>query len=88
MPAWALERLRVLIIPKVTVLSKPKGLPTAIAHSPTCIWLESPRVATGRSLPLILTTARSEGSSTPFTSPWKVRPSCSLTVTLSAFLTT
>ncbi len=36
-----------LITPRVTVLSRPKGFPTAIAHSPTLIRAESPRTATG-----------------------------------------
>jgi hypothetical protein len=34
-PTCAEERAKVLIIPRVTVLFKPTGLPTAIAQSPT-----------------------------------------------------
>jgi hypothetical protein len=72
----------------VTVLSSPKGLPTAIAQSPTCKLVESPKGATGNFSPSIFTTAKSENSSSPFTCPAKVRPSFNLTVTLSAPLTT
>ena len=34
-------------MPKVTVFSRPKGLPTAIAQSPTLIFVESPKIALG-----------------------------------------
>ena len=78
-----------LTIPKVTVLSNPNGLPTAIAQSPTWTLLEEPKGAIGKSLPaLILTTAKSVTSSIPLTLPSKVRPSFKRTVTLSALSTT
>ena len=84
-----IERLSVLTIPRVTVLSNPKGLPTAIAQSPTCTPAEFPKGAIGKSPPaLILTTAKSVTSSAPCTLPSKVRPSFKVTVTLSAWLTT
>jgi len=89
-PALAAERPIVLIIPKVTVLSRPTGLPTAIAQSPTCMEEELPRTATGNFSPwgLIFTTAKSVISSVPRTSPLKLRPSFKVTVTLSALSTT
>ena len=48
MPTCAEERVKVLIIPRVTVLFNPTGLPTAIAQSPTCTSAELPKVATAR----------------------------------------
>ena len=90
MPTSALDRFRVLTMPRVTVLSSPRGLPTAIAQSPTCTWSESPRAATGResSPSSIFTTARSVTSSAPSTVPSKRRPSLRVTVTRSAPFTT
>ena len=45
MPNWETFLFKLLIIPRVTVFSKPKGLPTAIAQSPTSIFVESPNIA-------------------------------------------
>ena len=72
------------------MLLNPRGFPTAIAQSPTCIKLESPKIATGKisSFVSTLTTAKSVISSVPFTSPINCLPSFKVTVTLSALLTT
>ena len=87
-PTWELLRPLALIIPVVTVLSSPKGLPMAIAHSPTCRASESPKLTIGRFSPLILTTAISVKGSAPTTCPSKVRPSLRVTVTWFAPSTT
>ena len=82
-------RLVLLMIPKVTVLSRPKGLPTAMAQSPTSTASESPNGATGKgSEAATRTTARSVTGSEPTTEPSMVRPSTSPTVTLEAPSTT
>ena len=58
MPSWETFLFKLLIIPRVTVFSNPKGLPTAIAQSPTFIFDESPNIAFGQGpLPCSLITA-------------------------------
>ena len=50
----------------MTVFSRPKGLPTAIAQSPTLIFVESPKVAFGQGpFPSSLRTAKSVKKSWP-----------------------
>ena len=75
-------------MPAVTVLSKPKGLPIAITHSPGCKRSELPMETVGRLLDGIWITATSVTGSWPKTLPSKVRPSLSVTLTRSALLTT
>ncbi len=66
--------------------SRPKGLPIAMAGSPTCTESESPILIGLISLGgLILTTAKSVCESVPITVPVTVEPSDSDTVT-SPFL--
>src|SRR4030042_6080757 len=77
-----------LTTPTVTVCSKPKGLPMAMAHSPTSSLSETPQMATGRSFDLIWRTARSVLGSWPFTVAVNSLPSFSCTLTLSAPSTT
>ena len=67
------------IIPPVTVFCIPKGLPTAIANSPTCTELELPNSAAVRPVLSILITAKSVWESVPtilasylFSSPFSV----------------
>ena len=77
------------MIPMVTVLSRPKGLPTAIAHSPTSSLSELPRGTVGQGpFPCRRTTARSVSLSMPTTVPGMRRPSCMPTVTLLVRSTT
>ena len=79
-PSWATLRLRLLMMPIVTVFSNPKGLPTAIAQSPTLNRSESPRAAVGQGpLPSNRTTARSVRLSLPTTLAATLRPSVSPT---------
>ena len=70
-----------LMIPAVTVLSRPKGLPMAMAHSPGFTLEESPRGATGRPEAATRTTATSVTGSLPKTLPLKLRPSGRVTLT-------
>ena len=79
MPTWALVRSVALIIPTVTVLSKPRGLPIAIAHCPGIKFLELPILTIGKREDGIFTTATSVTPSTPTTLPSKLRPSLSVT---------
>lgn len=84
-------RLRLEIIPCVTVLaySEPKGLPIAIAVSPTLSWLESPNSATVVTFSEeILTTAISEKVSDPTISPGTLVPSAKRISTFEAPLIT
>ena len=69
------------MIPRVTVLSRPRGLPIAIAHSPGRTLLELPRGATGRLAAATFTTATSVIGSEPSTLPLKLRPSGRVTPT-------
>ena len=63
------------MIPRVTVFSSPKGLPTAIAQSPTLIFVESPNSAFGQGpLPLIFIIAKSVKRSLPITFPFTFLP--------------
>ena len=84
----ALVRSTALIIPAVTVLFRPKGLPMAIAHSPGFKSSELPRDATGRFSATTFTTATSVRGSPPSTLPLKLRPSGRVTATWSAPRTT
>ena len=59
--------LTALIIPDVTELCIPKGLPTAIANSPTTTLFESPSSAGVKSFLSIFITARSVCESVPTT---------------------
>mmetsp|Transcript_72968 Transcript_72968/g.128561 ORF Transcript_72968/g.128561 Transcript_72968/m.128561 type:complete len:200 (-) Transcript_72968:186-785(-) len=89
MPTSNEERLRLLMIPNVTVELRPRGLPMAMAQAPTSSRLESPSSAWGRSLaPSILRTAKSRISSEPTTLQVNCRPSVNVAVTLSALATT
>ena len=77
------------MMPIVTVFSNPKGLPTAIAQSPTFNRSESPRAAVGQGpLPSSRTTARSVRLSFPTTLAATLRPSVSSTCRVSAPSTT
>ena len=70
MPNWETFLFKLLIIPSVTVFSSPKGLPTAIAQSPTSIFVESPNIAFGQGpLPSSLITAISVSKSCPINFP-------------------
>ena len=73
-PIWELLRWVALIIPVVTVLSKPKGLPIAIAHSPICTPSESANCTVGKDSASILTTAMSVILSSPETCHFFVSP--------------
>ena len=71
---------KLLIIPRVTVFSSPKGLPTAIAQSPTLIFVESPNFAIGQGpFPSSLITAKSVSKSCPINFPLYFFPSVSYT---------
>ena len=83
-----LERPVALMIPVVTVLSNPRGLPIAIAHSPGLSRSELPKATAGKLFASILTTATSVTGSLPKTLPWYLRPSLSITDTVSAPSTT
>ena len=79
------------MIPCVTVLaySEPRGLPIAIAVSPTLSWLESPNSATVVTFSEeILTTAISEKVSDPTISPGTLVPSAKRISTFEAPLIT
>ena len=82
------ERALALTMPAVTVLFSPKGLPTAITHSPTLIFSESPTGRVGRFLPSILMSARSVALSVPMMRAENSRLSLSVTVSSSAPSTT
>ena len=84
----ALVRSTALMIPAVTVLLRPRGLPMAMAHSPGLRLLELPRGATGSLSATTRTTAMSVSGSLPRTRPLKLRPSGSVTETWSAPSTT
>jgi hypothetical protein len=80
-------------MPSVAVRSSPKGLPIAIAVSPTRTWRESANcsgLALRGALPgSIFTTARSLDGSAPLTWPSMLRPSGpNFTTTRSALPTT
>ena len=80
------SRFTALIIPAVTLLSKPSGLPIAIENSPTWTLSESPSSAAVKSVLSILITAKSVWESVPIISPlYSVSSLYSLTVTLLAF---
>mmetsp|Transcript_18959 Transcript_18959/g.32631 ORF Transcript_18959/g.32631 Transcript_18959/m.32631 type:complete len:237 (+) Transcript_18959:3-713(+) len=90
-PSSALDLLMLLMMPTVTVLSRPSGLPRAMAQSPTWTASESPRAANGKSVPWggsTLTTARSSSSSEPITLPSNCRESVSVTRAFVTPLTT
>ena len=76
-PGSSIDRPTALTTPTVTVgpPSSPSGWPIAMTVSPTSSLPESPRVATGKLLPSILTTARSVTGSAPTSLPGNVRPS-------------
>ena len=77
------------MIPIVTVFSKPKGFPTAMAQSPTRNRSELPSTAVGQGpVPSNRTTARSVRGSVPTTTPFARRPSVSSTDNVSAPSTT
>ena len=76
------------MMPAVTVLSSPRGLPIAMAVSPGRTLSESPSGATGSRVATTLTTATSVRGSEPITLPVKLRPSVRLTVTSLAPSTT
>src|SRR5439155_1351217 len=74
--AGGLGRAVAETIPTVTVRSRPKGLPIAIAHWPTRSWSESPSSATGSSAGAsTLSTARSVFGSRPTSFAVNFRPS-------------
>src|SRR6056297_917954 len=78
-----------LIIPLVNVLSRPNGLPIAIAQSPILISSELPNITVGKSLSgSIFNTAISISGSVPTTSAFFVLPSESFTTISSALLIT
>lgn len=87
-PTWVLVRSVALMIPIVTVLSKPKGLPIAIAHCPAIKFCEFPNFTVGNLSAAILTTATSVIVSIPTTLPSKIRPSLSVTCTVLVLSTT
>ena len=75
-----------LIIPAVTLLSNPKGLPIAIANSPTCTESESPSSAAVKPSLSILITAKSVCESVPTIFPsYSLSSLYNFTVTLFAF---
>ncbi len=78
-----------LITPRVTVLSSPKGFPTAIAHSPTLIFVESPSTATGSLRDgLILRRATSVRGSAPTTfARYSVRSESRMTISSASRMT-
>ena len=83
------SRFRALTMPLVTVpLSSPRGLPTASTVSPTASLSLSPITAGVRPVASIFTTAMSLWLSAPTTVAAWVLPSCRVTVTLEAPLTT
>ena len=70
------------------MLSRPRGLPMAIAHSPGRTEAEFPSGATGKPWAATFTTATSVRGSAPSTLPGKLRPSGRVTATLPAPSTT
>ena len=79
------SRFTALTIPAVTLLSKPKGLPIAIANSPTWTLSESPSSAAVKPVLSIFITAKSVWESVPIISPsYSVSSLYSFTVTLLA----
>ena len=63
------------MMPCVTVLPNPNGLPIASTVSPTCTESSVPKVIAGRSLTSAFSTARSESGSLPRTLARNRRPS-------------
>ncbi len=83
------SRPRALTWPKETEPSNPRGLPMAMANSPTLTLSESPSVRGARgSFAWILITARSVSGSVPTTSASYSLPLCSRTTIFSASSTT
>ena len=73
----------------LAVFSSPKGLPTAIAQSPTFIFEESPNIALGHGpSPLSLIIAISVSKSCPINSPLYFFPFDNPTINFSDPLTT
>jgi hypothetical protein len=66
-PTSLLVRPRALMMPAVTVLSRPRGLPMAIAHCPGARLSVLPNRTIGRLAASIFTTATSVTESTPTT---------------------
>jgi hypothetical protein len=69
-------------MPRVSVCSRPSGLPSASTSSPTRTWLESPSFATASAAPLGGATrisARSKIGSAPTSSAASAVPSSSVT---------
>ena len=88
-PNWVTFLFRLLMIPSVTVFSSPNGFPTAIAQSPTLIFVESPNCAFGQGpLPSILSTAKSVKKSCPISFAFNFLPLVKPTITLSDPFTT
>ena len=76
-------------MPSVTVFSSPNGFPTAIAQSPTLIFVESPNFAFGQGpFPSILSTAKSVKKSCPISFAFNFLPLVKPTTTLSDPFTT
>ena len=82
------SRALALTMPAVTVLSKPKGEPMAMTHSPTLSLPTSPIRSSGRLLASIFSTATSVRRSRPTTLALNSRLSVSVTMTSSASSTT
>jgi hypothetical protein len=82
------ERAVALMMPAVTLFSKPNGEPMASTHWPGLMREGSPSFTVGRLVALILITATSVRSSAPITLAWNSRRSVSRTVTSSASATT
>ena len=82
------ERPFALMIPAVTLFSKPNGEPIATTHSPTLSLFGSPNFTDCRPAASILITATSVRRSAPITFALNSRLSLNLTVISSAWSTT
>ena len=78
------SRALALTMPAVTVLSRSKGEPIAITHSPTRSRFTSPKRTVGRPLASIFSTATSVRLSAPTTRALNSRLSVRRTITSSA----
>ena len=84
----AVVKIEATGLPAVTVLSRPKGEPMAITHSPTFRRFTSPIFTGARPVASIFTTATSERRSAPTMRALNSRLSVSVTMTSSAPSTT
>ena len=78
------ERPKALTMPEVTVWLSPNGLPIATTKSPTFSWLESAMGNWVKLLPGTRMIAISDAGSVPINSALSWRPSCKVTMILSA----